>query len=191
MSMPATNPPIEWTAELARALPEDGKRYEVLDGELFVTPAPNARHQGVLAALFVALHPYVQAHRIGALLWSPADIEFSPRRLVQPDLFVAPLGKHGRIDSWRDVRSLVLAIEALSPSTAFADRTRKRAIYQDEGVGEYWIVDLDARLIERWRQADARPEIALERLVWQPPGASDALTIDVQALFESVLGPAE
>jgi Uma2 family endonuclease len=191
MSMPATNAPVEWTADMVRALPEDGKRYEVLDGELFVTPAPSRAHQQALAAMFRALDPYVRSQALGELLWSPADIEFSPRRLVQPDLFVVPVEASGRRETWQDVRSLVLAIEALSPSTAFADRNRKRAVFQQQAVGEYWILHLDARLVERWRPEDERPEVLTATIEWRPAGASEPLRIELQRLFDSVLGPPE
>ena len=103
----------EWTAELARALPEDGNRYEVLDGELFVTPAPALLHQRALLELYDRLKPYVVAHGLGEVLLSPADIEFSPKRLIQPDLFVIPDAPSGRRKTWREVKSLLLAVEAL------------------------------------------------------------------------------
>src|SRR5687767_4902988 len=86
MGMPAQN--IEWTAEMVRALPDDGNRYEAVDGELLVSPAPTPRHQAVLARLFLILSPYVTQHRLGWVWWSPADIELSPHTVVQPDLFV-------------------------------------------------------------------------------------------------------
>lgn len=175
---------LEWTADMARALPDDGNRYEVLDGALFVTPAPSWRHQQVLRQLFRALGDYVEAHRIGWALWAPADVEFSAHRLVQPDLFVVPWADREPA-SWRDVHRLLLAIEVLSPSTARADRHVKRRLYQDEGVAEYWIVDPDARLIERWRPTDARPEMLDERLVWAPRDDVPPLTIH----FEAVFGP--
>jgi Uma2 family endonuclease len=192
MAMPAPSPtPIgrtDWTAEMARALPDDGKRYEVLDGELFVTPAPSADHQEALAVLLRILDPYVRDHRIGHLFWSPADIEFSPRRLVQPDLFVTPLIDGKRPRKWRDINGLVLAVEGLSPSTARADRQVKSKIYMDEDVGEYWIVDLDARVFERWRKGESRPEILAHMLVWQPHADVPPLTIDLVAYFAEVLG---
>jgi Uma2 family endonuclease len=181
MGMPADV--TVWTAELARALPEDGNRYEVLDGELFVTPAPSAMHQRALRMLFELLAPYVQAHSIGEIFWSPADIEFSPKRLVQPDLFVAALNDGERPTNWRDVRRLVLAVESLSPSTAYADRHRKRRIYMEEAVDEYWIIDIDSRLVERWRKGELRPEILSESLTWQPRGDTEALVIDVGQYF--------
>ena len=125
MGMPAQQ--TEWTAEEAIALPADGNRYEVLDGELFVTPAPSLRHQFALSALFTPVKEYVDAHQLGWALWSPADIVLSPRRLVQPDLFVVPWREGGHPSSWAEVRSLLLAVEVLSPSTARAYRITKRA----------------------------------------------------------------
>ncbi len=192
MVMPAPAPtPVgrtDWTAEMARALPDDGKRYEVLDGELFVTPAPSADHQEALTVLFRILDPYVRQHRVGHVWWSPADIEFSPRRLVQPDLFVAPLIEGKRPRKWGDIHGLVLAVETLSPSTARADRKVKSRIYMEEDVGEYWIVDLDARVFERWRMGENRPEILSESLGWQPQVDAPPLTIDLVAYFAEVLG---
>jgi Uma2 family endonuclease len=192
--MPAPTPTpagrTDWTAELARALPDDGKRYEVLDGELFVTPAPVADHQEALMVLLRVLDPYVREHRIGHLFLSPADIEFSPRRLLQPDLFVAPLVNGKRPRKWSEIHSLVLAVETLSPATARADRHKKRHIYMEEDVGEYWIVDLDARVFERWRKGDDRPEILSESLGWQPRADIPALIIDLPAYFTEVLGDA-
>ncbi len=185
MGMPAEI--TEWTAELARALPDDGNRYEVLDGELFVTPAPSAPHQRAVGRLFAGLDMYVRAHGLGEVFFSPADVEFSPGRLVQPDLFVVPAGSSGRLGSWRDITSLLLSVEIVSPATARADRLRKRAIYQSEGVPEYWIVDLDARIVERWLPADARPEVLTESLIWQPRRDVEPLAIDLPDFFADVL----
>ncbi len=185
MGMPAQQ--TEWTADMARALPDDGKRYEVLDGELFVTPSPRLSHQLVVGSIFVALDAYVRAHSLGLALMSPADIEFSPRRLVQPDVFVAPSTAKGPPRDWRDISSLLVAIEVLSPSTARADRQRKRRIYQSEGVPEYWIVDSDARVVERWRPEDERPEIIADVLEWHPRPDVEALSIQLETLFSDLL----
>ena len=191
MVMPASVPTplgrFDWTAEMARALPEDGNRYEVLDGELFVTPAPSADHQDALRALYDRLARYVREHGVGHIFFSPADIEFSPRRLVQPDLFVAPLVDGKRPRKWREIRGLILAVEGLSPSTARADRQVKSKIYMDEDVGEYWIVDLDGRVFERWRKGEGRPEILSESLGWQPRADVPPLSVDLMAYFAEVL----
>jgi Uma2 family endonuclease len=186
MAMPAHT--LEWTADMARAIHDDGYRHEVLDGALFVTPAPAWRHQQVLRQPFRALGDYVEAQRIGWALWAPADVEFSPRRLVQPDLFVVPWADREPASS-RDISRLVLAVEVLSPSTARADRHVKRRLYQDEGVAEYWVVDPDARLIERWRPADTRPELCDESITWGPREDVPPLTISFEAVCEHAGNP--
>jgi Uma2 family endonuclease len=174
----------EWTADLVRALPPDRNRYEVLDGELFVTPAPSGPHQRAVGELHLLLGPYTRDHAIGETWLAPTDLEFNPRRMLEPDLFVVEL-----VDGKRTMsgvlmpRRLLLTVEVLSPSTQRADRVRKRAIYMEEGVPEYWIVDLDGRLIERWRQGDERPEIVTESLSWQPVVGVPALRLDLQAFF--------
>lgn len=185
MGMP--QPIGSWTVAQVLALPEDGNRYEVVDGELLVTPAPALPHQEAVQALSRRIHPFVEAHRIGRVLLSPADIEFDQRTLVQPDLFVAPLVEGRRPRSWREIRTLLLAVEVLSPSTARADRQVKRRRYQRHGVPEYWIVDLDARLVERWRPADERPEILAERLEWKAVPEAPPLEIDLGEYFSEVL----
>lgn len=184
MAMPVHAPDLDWTVERALALPEDGNRYEVLDGELFVTPAPNWGHQSVLDVLHARLRVYVKQHRLGWPRFSPADIIFSPRRLLQPDLFVVPWREGGPPRAWADVRSLLLVVEVLSPGTARADRHRKRVIYQSEEVPEYWIIDEDARLVERWRPGDERPEILFERLTWQPRPDLDRFDLSIAELFD-------
>ena len=137
MGMPALQ--TDWTAERALALPADGNRYEVLDGELFVTPAPSWTHQAAVGALYAHLRAYVRDNELGWAMLSPADIVFSPTRLVQPDLFVVPMRPEGEPRTWAEVTTLLLAVEVISPSTARADRHRKRLLYQSEGVGEYWV----------------------------------------------------
>lgn len=184
MGMPAS-PETRWTAEMVRALPDDGKRYEVLDGELLVSPAPTWDHQAVLSRLFRIIDPYVERHALGWTRWSPADIELSPDTSVQPDLFVVPDEGAGEPKSWRDVKRLLLTVEALSPSTARFDRFLKRPAYQKAGIPEYWILDIDARLVERWRPGDDRPEVLSDILVWQPKPGIEPLRI----VLEEVFGP--
>ena len=186
MGMPETAG--SWTAEMVRALPADGTRYEVVDGELFVTPAPSFDHQEAVAQLWARVQPYVKAHVVGHAAMSPADVELDPHTLVQPDLFVVPLTDGRRPKRWSDVTGLILAVEVLSPSSARADRTVKRRLYQRAGVAEYWIVDLDGRLVERWRPADERPELLAETLDWRPVGTAEPLTLDLPRFFADVLG---
>jgi Uma2 family endonuclease len=176
-----------WTPDDVRALPADGHRYEVVAGELLVTPAPSLPHQAAAVRLHRLLEDYLVAVSVGYVAISPADIEPEVGALVQPDVFVAPLVGGRRPRSWRDIHSLLLAVEILSPSSARADRTVKRRLYQRAGVAEYWIVDLDARLVERWRPADDRPEVLAETLAWRPEGSTEPLTLNLPSFFAYVL----
>ncbi len=176
-----------WTAERVRALPDDGNRYEVVAGELFVTRAPSFDHQDAVLRIISPIREYLERNRAGHAAFSPADIEFDDETLVQPDLFVVPLVDGRRPRRWSDVTRLLLAVEVLSPSTARADRTVKRRLFQRVGVPEYWIVDVEARLVERWRPNDTRPEIVTDTLVWQPDPAQAPLTIDLPPLFAAIL----
>jgi Uma2 family endonuclease len=130
------------------------------------------------------LQPYAHRERIGEVLWSPADIELSPGNITQPDLFVIP-GER-KVTRWPEVTALMLAIESLSPNTARYDRTVKRPYYQRVGVPEYWIVDADANIVERWRPGDLRPEILTDSLDWHPTSASEPLSLDLTELWTQI-----
>lgn len=189
MGMPTVSQQPYWTASVVRALPDDGKRYECIDGELLVTPVPSLQHQDVVGVLLVRLHAWIQQERVGKVMFSPADIEIVPGTLVQPDLFVVPRDAQGTLPrEWHEVRTLLLAVEVLSPSTARHDRVTKREFYMRAGVGEYWIVDTDACLVERWTPADTRPEIIGEdaTLEWNPPGASAPFTLALGPFFAAI-----
>lgn len=178
----------KWTADMVRELPSDGKRYEVIDGALFVTPAPSWNHQEAVLQLALRLHSHLVQRALGNAMIAPADVEFAFDRMVEPDLFVVPLVDGRKPRTWEEVGRLLLAVEILSPSTARVDRLIKRKLYQGEGVPEYWIVDVAARLVERWRPDDDRPEIITEKLAWQPDAARDPLEIDLAAYFLDVCG---
>jgi Uma2 family endonuclease len=176
-----------WTVDDLDDFPDDGQRYEVIDGELFVTPAPSLKHQAAVGALYRLLADYLDLERIGYVIMAPADVRFSPHRGVQPDIFVVPPVRGRRPNAFEEVKRLLLAVEVLSPSTARADRVVKRAMFRDEGVAEFWIVDLDARTFERSTPADARVEVLDPRIEWRPEGASTPLVIDVPRYFADVL----
>ncbi len=186
MAMPALESQY-WTAAEVRALPEDGKRYECIDGELLVTPAPRLLHQRMLSELQHLIRTFVKQVGVGEVIHSPADVELKAGSLVQPDIFVAVSRDGSRLRTWSDIGTLLLAVEVLSPSTARYDRVLKRKFYQRAGVREYWIVDLDARLIERWTPGQDRPEVVSDTLEWQPAEAIAPLGLDVAALFALVL----
>jgi Uma2 family endonuclease len=186
MAMPAQ--PTEWTIDMVRALPDDGNRYEVIDGELFVTPAPSWIHQNAVLELALLLTPYLRAHALGHAIISPADVVFGPRNAVEPDLFVVPLVEGLPPRTWEEAGRLLLTVEVLSPSTRRADRVEKRDLYKRKAVPRYWIVDTDARTVERYLPDDSAPETFTETLEWQPDNAAPPLVIDLPAYFDRVLG---
>ncbi len=184
MGMPATQ--THWTVDMVHALPDDGKRHEIIDGELFVTPAPSYDHQDTAFLLARQLHAYLATDRVGHMFMAPTDVVFDAHTLVQPDLVVVPLIAGKRPHSYAEAGKPLLAIEIVSPTSARTDRVRKRELYQREGVPEYWIVDPDARVVERWRPEDSRPEILVDRITWQPERAREPMTIELAALWEEV-----
>lgn len=173
MGMAQTTGP--WTAQAVRDLPDDGKRYEVVDGELLVTPSPGTPHQGLAREFILELGMYLRAEPVAELFPAPSDVELDPATLVQPDVYVR---RPGQPDG------LLLAIEIVSPSSARADRVIKRRRYQRAGIAEYWIADADARTIERWRPGDEGPEVITESIEWMPEGAATPLRIDLAAMFD-------
>ena len=177
--------PVYYTADMVRELPDDGNRYELVFGELLVTPAPRMWHQAIVGRMFKALSGYLRRYAIGQTLMSPADISWTPDTLVQPDVFVIDLTEARTLD-WSQVKNLLLAIEVLNPSTARYDRFTKRRLYQEVGVPMYWIVDPDAKQVEVWTPGDSQPMTQSERVAWSPPGAKEPLTIELPELFRAI-----
>lgn len=177
--------PIYYTADMVRALPDDGNRYEVVYGELLVTPAPRPWHQVIVQRLSLALGNYVQREPIGLVLSSPADISWGRDVLVQPDIFVVPHDEV-RTLTWSRMRTLLLVAEVLSPASARGDRFLKRLRYREAGVPLYWVVDGDERMVEVWTPADDFPAVERERLVWHPSGGAEPFVLSLAELFRPV-----
>ena len=188
MAMPSFPPHTEWTVERLHSLPDDGNRYEVIDGELFVTPAPSFVHQRAARELVVRLLPYVETLGGLELFFAPTAVTWSARTEVQPDILVLPLPASGPITRFEEVGVPELAVEILSASSARADRYRKRALYQAQRVPEYWIVDSASRMVERWRPDDGEPDVLLGELVWQPRAGHEPLVVDLDAYFRAAHG---
>lgn len=140
------------------ALPQDGLRHELLNGEDVVSPSPTIQHERAARTLDHWLGAIVSG-RVDVELFRVGDLRLNSRTVVVPDLFLLPSDPGRRLQDWADAPVPLLAVEILSPSTAARDRVTKRGLYLESGVEEYWIVDLDAQTIERWRQGDRRPEI--------------------------------
>ena len=186
MGMPSVSR-NDWTVAQLHALPEDGNRYEIIEGVLYVTPSPGVPHQRALGKLIGYLWPYAATLGLEPMT-SPADIRFSDNTLVQPDLFVFSNPVQARAKVWAEITlGLVLAIEVLSPRTTRRDRTVKRRLYQTQRIPEYWIVDSTERVIERWRPDSTTAEVISSTLEWHPVASGLPLHIDVVAYFRSVL----
>jgi len=188
MGMPALHK-RHWTAADVRSIIDESRhwpRYELLDGELLVTPAPTPAHQIAIAKLFVRLFAYCERENIGIALTAPADIELAPETIMQPDIFVVPNDVVPADEPlrWPHVRRLLLAVEVLSPSTLRQDRVAKRDFYLANGVEEYWIVDTNARIIERWTPSRDTPDLRADELAWRPQGSSTPFLLDVPAFFQ-------
>lgn len=182
MGMPETTEPVYWTAAMARELPDDGRRYEVVHGELLVTPAPRAPHQLVVQRLHMRLAAYLDTEPVGHVWLSPADISWDPGTLVQPDLFVVDPAQSRTLD-WAAMQHLLLVIEVLSPSTARADRFTKRRRYQEARVPLYWIVDPERAQVEVWTPDAALPLFEDRQVTWHPAGARQPLRVSLPELF--------
>jgi Uma2 family endonuclease len=178
--------PVYYTADMVRALPDDGNRYEVVHGELLVTPAPRLWHQEIVGRIFLALRAYIDREASGLhVLASPADISWSDDTLVQPDLFVVPVAEARTLD-WMRVKDLQLVVEVLSPFSKRTDRFTKRRLYQERRIPVYWVVDCDERLVEVWTPEAAFPVVERERLIWQPRGARPDFTLELEELFRPI-----
>jgi Uma2 family endonuclease len=184
----ATHPAVrEWTyAEFAR-LPDDGNRYEVIAGELYVTPAPNRLHQRVSARLIHLFEGFCEERGAGEVYGAPFDVIFGKGDYVEPDLVFV---REDRVDDVIRDHGIVgtpdLVVEILSDSTEQRDRGIKRERYAAYGVPEYWIVDADARHVEVYRitRGDLR-RVAVEDdvLRYRPTAGGPELVIDVPHLL--------
>ena len=127
-----------YTGEDLEAMPDDGRRHELIDGELFVSPAPGTNHQAIAMTLSAQLY---QARPPGLVVFSaPYGVRVSVKTEVQPDILVAR--REDLTDKYLPSAPL-LAVEVLSPSTASNDTLRKRDAYQRMGTPSYWIIDPD------------------------------------------------
>lgn len=181
MRMPAQH---YWTAADVLALPEDGNRYEVVHGELLVSPSPRLWHQIVLHRLSHAIEAYLARNPV-AVGAAGGDLSWSDDSLVVPDLVVLSLDE-ARTLSWAEVKRPLLVVEVLSPSNARQDRFTKRRLYQEVGIPAYWVVDPDAHVVEVWAPEVHFPVTEHEAVRWHPAGAPEPLVIPLAELFRAV-----
>lgn len=165
--------------------PDDGNRYEIVHGELLVTPAPRSDHQLVVMEIATALHVYLDGvGRPARVLAGPADIIYDQETWVQPDILVVPA--HEVSHDWRTFRNLLLVAEVVSPSSARGDRLVKRREYQERGVGTYWVVDADARVVEEWHPGDDVPALVTDTLRWRAAPEVPGLVLPLGAVWAAL-----
>jgi len=169
-----------WTLDELHRLPDDGNKYEVVFGELFVTPAPSEEHEMILARLNALLVPYVAAYHLGAVFRPRAVVRWEGSE-VEPDLFVRALRPVPKKD-WEGAPVPLLVVEVLSPTTRRRDLSDKRRLYLVSGVGEYWVVDPELRNV-RVMRADTDDVFVDDQLTWTPTDAP-RLVIRVPELFD-------
>jgi Uma2 family endonuclease len=189
MFMPALQHPF-WTTEEVDRLVEQREgytpRYELVDGELLVTPAPNGRHQRIILELAFLLQPYLLREQLGEVRLGPGQINLVSATRFEPDLFVVPAEQGRRPRANDPVPQPLLICEVLSSGSARHDRITKRRAFQKHRVPEYWVVDGEAAAFEVWHPGDERAALVDDRIVWRPDGSRAAFELDVRDFFAGV-----
>ena len=146
--------------------PDDGKRHELIDGEHYVTPTPNRKHQAIVLNLGAMLWSYLQQHPIGRVFVAPFDVIFSDFDVVEPDVLYLSTKRLGEIETSPLIKGAPdLVVEIGSPGTRKRDETIKRRLYERFGVAEYWVVDPELDAIKVYRRTGERYERAAELLL--------------------------
>jgi Uma2 family endonuclease len=164
-----------WTYASYAAVPDDGQRYEVVDGVLYMAPAPNEGHQSANALFTTYLMIHVQFAGLGRVYAAPFDVQLAPNIVVQPDVLVVLVANHHIITPSRIIGPPDLVVEIASPSTATYDRSKKLQAYEQAGVQEFWIADPVARNVEV--------------LLWEPNGYRSKGVFAGQAVLPSRVVP--
>jgi Uma2 family endonuclease len=174
-----------WTYDEYARLPDDGNRYEVIDGEVLVTPAPSTDHQFILYRLIVAIGAYVEREGFGVVL-PDVDVLFATGQFLRPDLVVVPRSARGGVTSRGVEMAPALMVEILSPSSRAIDRVKKPRRYAEFGVPLYWVIDPEERCAWVWRFADGatEPERVEHWVTWDPTGVSQAFELDLAELLK-------
>ena len=173
----------DWTVTDLDLLPDDGLRYELVDGVLLVSPAPSMAHQRCQRDLGLLLHPLLQADQ--ELFFAPLDFQPTDRRSLQPDVLI--MSREDKGDKAATL-PLVLAVEVLSPSSRSIDMVLKRELYEQSGVLHYWVADPARRTVTIWDLADGR--YAEAQVVSDAEPVTIVAPVSVTLTTEAVFGPA-
>jgi len=186
--MMAVHTHFKLTYEDYLLIPNDGKRHELLNGEHFMTPSPNTKHQRILGNLYHALRNYLAQHPVGEVFMAPLDVVMSPYDVCEPDIVFVSKDQTSIVTSTNIQGVPALVAEVLSDSTRKLDETYKRDRYEQAGVQEYWIVDPEVGLAKVLRLGDrgyGQPlELRLERKDELTSPLLGAFRLPLTTLFE-------
>ena len=182
MVMPLPLP--TYTVDQVRAFPDDGQRYELVEGMLLVTPAPATVHQIVATRLLRMVGGYLESGG-HAYVVGPGEIEIAPSLHLEPDVLVFP-ARFRPGTKWTAITDWWLAAEVFSPSSRYYDRDYKLEASLRVGVAEVWLVDLDRRCVEVSAQDGRRLVRHSDALRWHPIGMPEPLTLELAALFRDL-----
>ena len=171
-----------YTVQELASFPDDGNRYELLDGLLLVTPAPSPGHQAVVARLMGALWECLGPS--GAQVYGPGAVEIEPNVHLEPDILVVPAAEP-IAQRWSEIRSWWLAVEVSGRGSLIYDRDFKFDAYSALGVRDVWRVDLQDRCVVV-RTGDGSTEAHYSTFEWRPEGFDASLKVDVPALFDRI-----
>jgi Uma2 family endonuclease len=146
---------VKFTYDDLANFPADGKRHEIIDGEHYVTPSPNTKHQAVSGNLFASLYTYLKQQPIGHVFTAPFDVVFSDLDVVEPDLLYVSRERLDVLTKAHVRGAPDLVVEILSPGTRRTDEITKRKLYERYGVQEYWVVDPELDIVKIYRRAEA------------------------------------
>ena len=171
-----SGPGLKLTYDDFVLFPDDGKRHELIDGEHYVTPSPNTRHQTIAGTLYFLIRAYLEGHRIGRVFSAPYDVVLSQFDVVEPDILYLSHARAAAVITPQHVQGVPeLVVEITSPGTRARDETIKRHLYERAGVTEYWVVDPDTDVVRVYRRAGE----SFERPIELSREAGDTLTTEL------------
>ena len=173
-----------WTLAELHRLPDDGNKYELVYGELFVTPPPSPSHEEIIAILLPLVIRYVERWKLGRVYTARAVVRALESE-VEPDIMVRSIAPS--TEDWTKLPIPMFVIETASKSTRRRDRGKKRQFYLDLGVQEYWVVDRETRSIQVVHPG-IDDSVEHQSVSWHPNGADEPLVVDVAKLFREPLG---
>lgn len=171
MPTAAPHPDTRLTYDDFLLLPDDGKRHEIIDGEHYVTPSPNVRHQRLVLRLATTIQAHVDAHPgVGQVFIAPLDVVLSLNDVVEPDLLFVAADQSGVLTEKNVQGPPALVVEVLSKGTRKKDAQIKRRLFDRTGVREYWLVDPELDLVQVFRRSDVGKLVRVEETTAEDDG---------------------